>query len=92
MGRKQTPQMRIYESYEALGKVLRIHLENSDKTNEYLVSSGIFNKIEEDNGLENAIKNSEAILAGLKWALRIFLCFLSLAYNHSIPKMSSPPI
>jgi len=61
----KTPQSRIYESYEALKKVLRIHLENYDKTEEYLTSSDIFNKLEENNGLKTALKNSKNILAGL---------------------------
>ncbi len=61
----KNPQMRIYESYEALKKVLRIHLENYDKTEEYLTSSGIFDKLEENNGLKTALKNSKTILAGL---------------------------
>jgi hypothetical protein len=54
--------MRTYESYEALKKVLRIHLETYDTTEVYLPSSGIFNKLGEDNGLENDLK--KAILAG----------------------------
>ena len=53
----RTPQKRMYESYEALQKVLRIHLENYEKTEEYFSSSGIFSKLEEKNGLENALKN-----------------------------------
>lgn len=61
----KTPQSRIYESYEAVKKVLRIHLEKYDKTEEYLSSSGIFNKLEKDNGLEIALKNSKTILACL---------------------------
>lgn len=61
----KTPQMRSYESYEALKKVLRIHLKNYDKTEEYLTSSAIFSKLEENNGLETALTNSKAIFAGL---------------------------
>lgn len=46
----KTPQSRIYESYEALEKVLCNYLPNYAKKKEYFASSGIFNKLEENNG------------------------------------------
>ena len=81
----KTPQMRAYESYEALKKVLRIHLENYDKTEEYLATSGIFSKLEENNGLETALTNSKTILACLKQSNIISqssFSEISLLINH----------
>ena len=81
----KTPQSRIYESYEALKKVLRIHLENYDKTEEYLASSSIFDKMEKDNGLGKALKNSKTILAGLNQTKEVSqssFSEISLLINH----------
>lgn len=81
----KTPQNRVYDSYEAIKKVLHTYLQGYEKTEGYFNTSGIFEKLEENNGIDTALKNSGAILTDLgreKDIFRSSFSEISLLIRH----------